>query len=108
MLRIFGTLFAILAIIVLGADLWPVLSEGAPFRLSALGDWWLWLDKDSLQVLQPAVERHLSPALWDPGMQTLLEWPLAAELGVLAVLFLLLGGRRKDPPKRDQLDFSKR
>lgn len=59
--------------------------------LTSLGSWWFWLDKDSLQVLQPAVERHLSPALWDPGIQTLLEWPAALEFLVLGGLFIGLG-----------------
>ena len=109
MLRFLATLFAALAAAVLLADVWPLLTGSGQFRLSALGEWWFWIDRDSLQVLQPAVERHLSPALWDPGIQTLLEWPLAIELAALAAVFWLL--RRRPPArpqKRDGPDFSRR
>ena len=87
MLRLLGAGFLALGVLVLVTD---ILSAGAePFRLTALGEWWFWLHPDSLQLLQPAIERHLSPALWDPGVQTLLEWPLAAELFALSGLCFL-------------------
>lgn len=63
---------------------------GGEARLAALGEWWFWADKDSLQVLQPAVERHVSPLLWDWVVQPLLEWPLAFELLALGALVLLI------------------
>jgi len=108
MLRFLSAVFAILALLVLGADVWAAVNNG-PFRLSALGEWWFWLDPDSLQLLQPAIERHLTPAIWDPGVQTLLEWPLAIELAVLAALFWLLGWRRGGGQKKaERLDFNKR
>ncbi|MCL5777580.1 hypothetical protein M1105_11360 [Limibaculum sp. FT325] len=89
--RVLGVLLLIGAALVLGADVTAALRDGAGFRLSALGEWWFALHPDSLQLLQPAVERHLSPALWDPGIQTLLEWPLAVEALVLGALLLLFG-----------------
>lgn len=82
-MRLLGMVFLALGIAVLLAD---VLGAQNGFRLTALGEWWFWLHPESLQMLQPAVERHLSPALWDPGIQTLLEWPLAAQLFALAGL----------------------
>jgi hypothetical protein len=84
MLRLGGMVFLLLGVVVLVSD--ALGAAGEPFRLSALGEWWFWLHPDSLQLLQPAVERHLSPSLWDPGIQTLLEWPLAAELFALSGL----------------------
>lgn len=59
------------------------LAEGG-FRLTALGEWWFWVHAGSLQVLQPAIERHLSRDLWDVAVQPLLETSLAAILLVLA------------------------
>lgn len=82
MLRLAGLVFLLLGFVVLVPDLLRADEDG--LRLTALGEWWFWLHPDSLQLLQPAVERHLSPALWDPGIQTLLEWPLAAELLALS------------------------
>jgi len=89
--RFLGVLFLTVGVIALCHDLLATLRGADGFHLSALGEWWFSLHPDSLQLLQPAVERHLSPALWDPGIQTLLEWPLAIEGLVLGSLLLLLG-----------------
>ena len=91
---------AALALIVLGTDLVAALLGGGTFRLSALGEWWVWIDTTSLQLLQAAVQRHLAPELWDHGIQPLLEWPLAVELAVLAVLFWAMGRRRRRADRR--------
>ncbi|MEM9062950.1 MAG: hypothetical protein AAGD13_21000 [Pseudomonadota bacterium] len=82
-------IFGLGALAVLISDGLAAFSGGS-FRLTALGEWWFWAHKDSLQVLQPAIERHVDPLLpfsiWDPGVQSLLEWPFAAELGALAAI----------------------
>jgi hypothetical protein len=101
MFRFLSMLFFLLALIVLAVDLFSSMTAGTP-GLAALGDWWASIHRDSLLLLQPAVERHLSPALWDPGIQTLLEWPLAIELGVLGAICWLLR-RRKRPRRHDNL-----
>jgi hypothetical protein len=109
MFRFLSALFLLAAAAVAVVDLWPVAPGDGEFRLNALGEWWFWAHKDTLQALQPAVERHLSPALWDPGIQTLLEWPFAIELAVLGILFRLPA---RPPPsrgrKRESLDFNRR
>lgn len=92
MLRWIGYLFLLLAAVVLGSDIYAWLQSGG-FRLSALGEWWFWADKDSLQILQPAIERHVSVWLFESVIQPLLEWPLAIEFGVLGAVFWLLGRR---------------
>ena len=107
MFRFLGLVFFALAFAVLLADVAGALFEDRAFRLSALGEWWFWVHQDSLQLLQPAIERHLSPALWDPGVQTLLEWPLAPELAVLGVVFYLIG-RRPRGGNGEGLDFGKK
>ena len=102
MLRLVGLVFLSLGIVVLIADL---LRDGAQgFRLTALGEWWFWLHPESLQLLQPAIERHLSPALWDPGIQTLLEWPLAAELLALAALCFIAAAIRRRLSRAQRAD----
>lgn len=76
-------------------------SGGEAIRLRALGEWWAGIHLDSLLLLQPAVERHLSPALWDPWIQTLLEWPAAVEVAALGgVLWLGDRWRRKRRARR--------
>ncbi|MEO1494521.1 MAG: hypothetical protein AAFV19_20430 [Pseudomonadota bacterium] len=85
MLRVLSLLFLALGGVILGTDLIGGLSGGAVLGLSSLGDWWFWAHPNSLQLLQPAVERHISPALFDPYIVTLLIWPAAIQ-------FLVLGG----------------
>ena len=56
-------------------------------RLRAIGEWWFQLAPNSLQLLQPAVERHLARWLWDPVILGVLEQPAAGlVLGLGAVL----------------------
>lgn len=93
--RALAFVFLAAALVALVVDVASSLaSEGAP-RLAALGEWWAWIHRDSLLLLQPAIERHVSPALWDPGVQTLLEWPVAVELGVLGIVFWLIARWRR-------------
>lgn len=94
MIRFLGATLIGLGAIVLLVDLWPVVGADASFRASALGEWWVWLHRDSLLLLQPAIERHVSPALWI-GVQTLLEWPASIELMLLGAILFLLGSRRR-------------
>ena len=60
------------------------------FRLTSTGEWWAWLHLDSLLLLQPAIERHVSVWLYESMIQPLLEWSLAVELVVLGVALLAL------------------
>jgi hypothetical protein len=91
MLRVLIVLFFLLAVVALGWDFYDSLSAEGKVSFAALGDRWNTIHRDSLLLLQPAVERHISPALWGPpGIQTLLEWPAAVELAVLGVVFWLL------------------
>lgn len=61
-------------------------------ELRAVGAWWFALHRDSLQLLQPALERHVAIWLWDPVMLTVLQWPLALLLGAIGVALLALRG----------------
>ena len=87
MLKWIGILLLVVAGAVIASDLYGWMTSGG-FRLTALGEWWFWIDKDSLQVLQPAIERHISVSLWDNVGQPLLEGALAVELAVVGLLFL--------------------
>jgi hypothetical protein len=102
MFRVLSILFLALGLIVVAVDLYSSLTVDGTPRLAALGEWWARIDRDSLLILQPAVERHISPVLWDPGIQTVLEWPLAVELAVLSAICWLLR-RRKRQQRHDNL-----
>lgn len=50
---------------------------------------------DTFPILQPAIERHVHPALWDPVLLTLMTWPVWAVFAPLGLAFLWLGARRR-------------
>lgn len=77
------------AVVVAAGD---VMASGS---LRAVGTWWFMLDRDSLQLLQPALERHVAVWLWDPVMLTVLQWPMAAVLAVPGLGLALAGRSRK-------------
>lgn len=59
------------------------------------GQVWFDLHKDSLLLLQPALERHVSPFLWDPVMTTILEAPAWVVFGLPGIVLLVLGSLRR-------------
>jgi len=89
-----GRILGILGLTVLISDAmgW---ADGGETRFSDIGEWWFWAHPDSLQLAQPALERHVAPWLWDPVMLTVLLWPLAVVLLVLAGVFIGIGRWRK-------------
>jgi len=88
--RVLAIIFFGFALVAFAVDLYSSLSNDGIIRMAALGEWWAWAHRDSLLMLQPAIERHISPALWDPGIQTVLEWPAVADLAGLGVIFWVL------------------
>lgn len=48
-------------------------------------------------MLEPAVTRHIHPALWDPVLLTVLLWPAAIVAFVLGLLLLWLGRKPPEP-----------
>lgn len=90
LLRLLGQIIFGLGLAVLAVDISTAFT-GSEFRLLALGELWAWVHLDSLLLLQPAVERHISPVIWDPGVQTLLEWPASVEFLVIGAGLWHLG-----------------
>ena len=103
MFRVLAVIFLVLGLVTLVIDLYTSLASDGVIRLAALGEWWVWIHRDSLLILQPAIERHISPVLWDPGIQTVLEWPAVADLAGLGAIFwvlhLLMRRRRPRRPR---------
>jgi len=92
----------LLAILCLGLGLWQTYrdyqattAQSAPFRFADAGSVWFELHKNSLQLIQPALERHIAEFLWDPVMLTILTTPLAPILFGLTIVFWLFRRRRK-------------
>jgi hypothetical protein len=89
MLRIIGAALAAAGLVALAFDLGETGGQG--FRLRTLGEWWFRLDRDSLQLAQPAIERHVAVWLWDPVILSVLLAP-AALVGLSSGAALLLAG----------------
>ena len=106
--RLLGWVFCILATGALANDLW-VWADGAPaealeralagdadtLHLSVFGELWFAFHPESLQLAQPAIERHLLPWLWDPVLVTVLLAPASITLAALGFFLLLASGLRR-------------
>ncbi len=91
--RLLGWLLLLGALAALAYDLWRAWQSGS-FELLSAGKLWFALHKNSLQLLEPALVRHVWEPLWDPVMLTLLQWPAAAVLAVPGLVLLILCRRR--------------
>ena len=66
--------------------------------ITKTGALWSNIHQSSLLLLQPAIERHLSfgPWLWQSVIQPFfLEAPACVVLGIVGILFILLGRKKK-------------
>lgn len=63
--------------------------------MTPLGEAWFATNEASLGHFQTLVETHLSPEIWERFMVPLLMAPLAAVLGGLGFILLLLGRTRE-------------
>ncbi len=94
--RAIGIVALLLGLILLNRDVNKTLDDAA-LHVTKLGDFWYAVDPTSLQLLQPAIERHVAGWLWDPVILTVLTAPGWLDFGVLGAILMLLGGRRKRP-----------
>ena len=92
--RIFGVWLLIAAFIVLVVDGTRSIASNRLLPM-LVGEAWFKFDAAGLSIAQAAVERHVSPVVWDPVITSLLTIPVCVALGVLALLFLWLGRRRR-------------
>src|SRR5271154_3905428 len=90
--RIIGWLLLILALIAEGHDIWGWIDTGH-YQVAALGQLWFELDRGSLVFMRSAIESHAG-WLWDPVIATILVWPGALTLLLLAALLLWACRRR--------------
>lgn len=95
-MRFFAWVFLILTVVAVVFD-WQAIGEAGEFVLRPLGTLWNDIHSASLQTLQPAIERHVSPALWDSVVQPLLEMPAALVFGVPFLIFHVLSALFRRP-----------
>lgn len=94
-IKIFGVLFMVLALITAVLDLTRSIANSA-ITITPLGLQWRDFSVTSLQYFQVGVERHLGfPWLWANVIQEILLAPGWLVFFVLSIMFLWLGRRRK-------------
>lgn len=100
LLRVFGMFLLCLAIVVGVKDLFQWYQTNG-FNLTDLGSFWYSLHPNSLQLLEPALTRYLSPFLWDPIFITVLLYPATSVFGLPGLLLVLLTRDKTRPRKKD-------
>ncbi|MEM8959488.1 MAG: hypothetical protein AAGC86_16935 [Pseudomonadota bacterium] len=90
MLRWIGRILGLIGLGLMVGDL-AIWNDGETARFLSIGEWWFWAHQDSLQLAQPAIERHVAPWLWDPVIQTVLLWPASITVLVISGLFIGIG-----------------
>ena len=98
-MRFLAWIFLILTVVAVVFD-WRAIPEDGEFVLRPLGLLWSEIHTGSLQQLQPAIERHVSPTLWDGYVQPMLESPAAIVFGIAFLFFHLLSALFRSP-RRD-------
>ena len=98
-LRALGWLLICLAIMAAGMEALYALERGAldwmPFGLL-----WYRLSPDTLGLAQAAIQRHVWPPLWDPGMIWLLRLPASPSFLVAGLALWAAGGGRRERRRR--------
>jgi hypothetical protein len=91
--RVIGWVLLLAGLVVLARDLLGWLDTGV-FAPVALGQLWFDLSPGSLNLVQAVVQRYIHPALWEPGITSVLFLWASPFLLVLGMLLLVLCRRR--------------
>ncbi|WP_068311663.1 hypothetical protein [Polycladidibacter hongkongensis] len=92
--RFFGLWLSASALVALIIDCTRSLAA-SNWTTSSAGEMWYKFAPQSLNALQAATQRNVSPFLWDPVMQQFLQLPPWATLGPIGLLLLWLGDRNR-------------
>jgi hypothetical protein len=68
---------------------------GKTVIMKPFGETWNDIHSTSLQLLQPAIERHVAGWLWDPVVLSILTAPTWLVLGVIGIVLIILGRKQK-------------
>ena len=95
-----GWFMLAMGIATLGYDLVKSLASGS-FSLSDTGSIWHAFHSESLQILEPALARHIHPYLWDPIILSLLLSPISLVLAILGFILLMLTRKKSRKSQND-------
>ena len=84
-----------LALLFVAWDVMDYAADTHPFRMAPLGQRWFELHKNSLLLIEPAIQRHVAAWLWWPFQWVLTQpaWLVPAALGVLVLLIKVVRRR---------------
>jgi hypothetical protein len=94
-------LFRFLGVLILAAAFILLVYDGAKsiadsrIYIYKLGQLWTDISASSLDSLKASAEAYLPVQVWDPVALTLLEQPAWLVLGVLGILSILIGRKKK-------------
>ncbi|WP_119167236.1 hypothetical protein [Algihabitans albus] len=97
--HLLGWLLVLCGLIVFAGDLLAYMTLDL-FTLRPFGEVWAAIHRDSLAMLQPAIERHVWAPLWQDIIFPVLLWPAAPVLFALGLLVVLVTRRGAPPVKR--------
>jgi hypothetical protein len=100
-IRVLAWLFLLATLVAAGAELIASLQAGTWTPLTA-GELWFKTHVYSLNLAQALIQRYVHPAIWDPGIVTVLLWP-AWLVALIPALVLMLIGRRKPADRRRRI-----
>lgn len=95
------SLFRLFGVVFLAAGFILLISDGAKsiadnrLAIYKLGPLWTDIHPTSLPALQALAGQYVPPWVWDPGVVTLLDQPAWLILGVIGIVFVLLGRKKK-------------
>jgi hypothetical protein len=89
--RIFGWIVMALAAMALGAEL-PQSLEAAQWMPVATGEFWFSLAPGGVNLAQAITPRYLHPAVWDPFVISILQFPLWSVIGFFGIASLAIAG----------------
>jgi hypothetical protein len=95
------SLFRSLGMVFLAAGFIFVIYDGTKsiadkgLHITKLGQTWSDIHQNSLLALKPLIEQKVGGWLWNPVMQTILEQPTWMILGIVGMMLILMGRRKK-------------
>ncbi len=95
------SLFRFIGVIFLAAGFILLVYDGAKsiadsrMYIYKLGQLWTDVHTSSMQAAQAKIQASLPAQVWDPVITTLLNQPSWLVFGIIGILFILMGRRRK-------------
>jgi hypothetical protein len=94
-LRFLASLFALIAVVALVADATPAFNGTGPFQAHSVIGYWTELAPASLVATRANITAMTFPWVWNPLLLSVLNAPMSALFGGLAVVCGYFGRRRE-------------